>query len=379
MSQGASQSVPLPSRPRSSTVALAVEGGRSICAGLLALAALAVGACGDERGSEEPRQIAPILGDGIPAQVAHPVAAAIDRLQRAFVDDDYEGVCAGMTRAAARHAGEAAHGDVTTCERDVRRLFELIRQGDGWRHAGAPRVTDVRVDGSDAMATVALDRRWQARVPLTREDGRWRLSGFFGAPPSSAERTARSIADAAFPPRGSGSIEVVDGDGAPCPDLSEAAFPQVSGGCRIEMSTPDVPLTILTPLGDFEFERCSIAYRVRVDASGRTWTEDFEVDGSPESVACGDVNACYDFEREQLVPWRGRIYRQPGGDFVHRVDMCLRTCVGYFVGDLEVRLWEQDGRWRAEPVAGGGDTGFRFHSPLRVKGAFDLMSAEGGG
>jgi hypothetical protein len=139
------------------------------------------------------------------------------------------------------------------------------------------------------------------------------------------------------------------------------------------MSTRAMPLTILTPLGDFEFERCAIAYRVRVDASGRTWTEGLEVEGDPQtSAACGDVDACYDFEREATAPWRGRIYPQDDGRFLHRVDMCLRTCVGYFVGKLEVELWQEDGAWRAKPVNGGGDTGFRFDAPLRVKGDFDV-------
>jgi hypothetical protein len=136
-----------------------------------------------------------------------------------------------------------------------------------------------------------------------------------------------------------------------------------------------MPLTMLTPFGDFQFERCSIDYRVRVDSQGRTWTEDFEVNGGPRSVACGDVNACYDRSRESLVPWRGRLYPDEEGGFVHRMDMCLRTCAGYFIGELEVRMDEEDGAWSARPVDGGGDSGFRFDDPLKVRTDVELAPA----
>ena len=232
--------------------------------------------------------------------------------------------------------------------------------------------TNVEVDGAKAVATVALDRRWRARAWLDRQDGRWRLSGLFGTPPGLAQRTAEEIADASFPAaRGSG-VEAPNGDGEPCPDLSQAAYPKVSGGCRVELSTPVIPLTILTPFGDFEFERCAIDYRVRVDSSGRTWTEDFEVTGDERSVACGDVNPCYDYSVEDLAPWRGRIHPDGQDAFVHRTDMCLQTCVGHFVGELTMRLVRDGDAWRAEPVDGGGDSGFRFDSPLRVKGDLDI-------
>jgi hypothetical protein len=305
------------------------------------------------------------------------VAEAIDRLQRAFLADDYDGLCAGMTREASRHAGQAAHGEVTTCGRDVRRLLALIRKGGGWRHAGAPRVVDVEADGSHATATVALDRHWQARIPLTRAGGRWQLSGFFGAPPRRAQQTVGSIAASRFPPAEGTEAEVVDAAGTPCPDLSTEQYPVISGGCRIDLSSRVGPLSVLTPFGYFKLDECSIDLRIRVDGSGRTWTEAFEVSGPPESVACGDVNACYE-ATGQLIPWRGRIHPADDDGFLHRVDMCLRTCVGNFIGELTFRFSRVDGGWRAEPVDGGGDTGFRFDGPFRVRGAFDVQPAEGG-
>jgi hypothetical protein len=343
--------------------------------GAVALAAFGGMACGGEDDSSGwVRPAAPVLGQGLPAEVEHPVAAAIHRLQRAFADDDYAGVCAEITPAAARYAGQAAHGDPTTCKRDVRRLFGLIRKGNGWRHAGAPLVTDVAVNGSRATATVALDRRWRAQIPLTRTDGRWRLSGLFGAARGHAQQVMRATVESDFPPPGGAPVEVTGADGKPCPALSETRFPAISGGCRIDLSSRIAPLTMLTPLGDFKFDECSIDYRVLVDAAGRTLTDEFQVLGDRRSVACGDVNGCYDFAAAELVPWRGRIYPDGEDGFVHRMDMCLSTCVGYFVGELKLRLWREDGAWRAQPIDGGGDTGFRFDHLLKARGELDIRA-----
>jgi hypothetical protein len=342
----------------------------------LAALALAVSGCGDDDDSADrgPVRTTPVVGQGLPPEVRHPVTAAIDRLQRAFAARDYRRLCADVTPAAARDAGEAAHGDATTCERDLRRLFDLVREGGGWRHVGRPRVTDVRVEGASAVATVALDRRWRARAWLTRRDGRWRLSGLFGTPLRLAERAGATIEDASFPPAGDG-LTAADATGSPCPALSAARYPELAGGCRIRLRTRIVPLTILTPFGDFEFSRCSLDYSVRVGPDGSTWTEDFEVEGgAPGSEACGDVNGCYDQVAESLLPWRGRLRPSGDGEFVHETDMCLRTCVGYFVGKLRVRLVEEDDGWRAEPIDGGGETGIRFNDQLAVQGDLRLQA-----
>jgi hypothetical protein len=343
--------------------------------GVIACVALTGSACGAGDGdrSNAATRTAPIVGHGLPPKVDHPVTEAIDDLQRAFASKDYTALCAGVTQAAAKQAGTAGHGTPTTCRRNVRRLFRMIEKGNGWRHVGAPRVTSVKVDGRAAMATVALDERWQARIPLAREAGRWRLSGLFGASPRQARQTMADIADADFPPAGGEPVRVVDGEGRPCPVLSETKFPSVSGGCRIDLSSAIMPLTILTPFGDFQFSRCSFDYHVHVDATGRTWNTDFQVNGDTKSAACGDVNECYDLQAMALIPWRGRIVPDGNGQYLHRVDMCLATCVGNFIGELVVRLSHDDRGWRGEPVDGSGNSGFRFDGPLAVKGRFDIQ------
>lgn len=350
--------------------------GRAACLCVSALLALAGAGCGDSGGDDAAQRpttdAAPVLGEGLPPEAEHPAATAIDRLQRAFVDGDYDGVCAEVTRAAALQAGQAAHDEATSCKRDVRDLLEMIRDGGGWRHAGEPRVTEVEAAAGEAAAVVALDRRWRAEVPLVREGRRWRLDGLFGISKRRAEKVSSAIADADFPPVEREPVEATDGEGDPCPGLSETAYPRVSGGCVIKLSSRIAPLRILTPFGGFDFADCAVSYRVKVDSSGRTWTDELAGDGGPDADACGDVDSCYNMSIEEFVPWRGRIYADGDDAFLHRMDMCLRTCVGVFVGKLTMRMVRDGNGWRAEPVDGGGSSGFRFGVPLRAEGDLGL-------
>jgi hypothetical protein len=335
----------------------------TLCA--LMFAVICVSACGFGQGPRSTRSL---------GEERRLIVGALDELQRAFVDDDYDALCDHVTPLAALKAGEAAHGEATTCQRDLRRLFALIRNGGGWRHVSAPRVTRVAINGSSASATVTLNRHWQADIPFIRWRGRWRLDGLFGTSSVRAQRVARATSRTGSPAATGKPIEVSNGKGESCGELSESAYPKISGGCRIKLAGKVVPLTILTPFGDFRFDRCSITYEVSVDSEGRTWTEELDATTDTRGSACGDIDPCYDSEIEEYVPWRGRIYRD-GRDFVHRMNMCLRTCVGYFVGDLEVRLHHGPHGWFAVVPYGGGRSGFRFNSsPLVVRGGFDLSA-----
>lgn len=337
----------------------------------LALLALGVSGCGaeDHGAASIAPPPPPVVGQGLPPEVQHPVTEAVDRLQRAFAERDYADFCRSVTPRAARDAGLAAHGKATTCERDVRRLFNLIRKGSGWRHVNAPRVINVDVQGTTATAIVALDRRWRAQIALANRSGRWRLDGLFGTPSGGVLRRAEQTVDNAFRRGSSPYLKVEDGSGKPCPDVSESDY-RIRGGCQAEVKGRIAPITMLTPFGDFEFARCAISYRVRVDAAGRTWTEQFEVAGDAKSVACGDVGSC--FEGDRTVPWPGRISPDGNGGFIHRMDACISTCVGHFVGKLNMRLLRDGDRWKAVPIHGGGSTGFRLDNPLVMSGSLAL-------
>lgn len=342
---------------------------------VVAVAAAVVGvpACGGEDEQTAGRQLErqPRVPQPLPPESPHPVTTAVQDLRRAFLASDYEGICARMTAAAKREAGSAAHSEPTTCVPDVRKLFGLIEKGDGWRNRGEPRVTKLTLEGDQATATVALGQQL-ADIPFVKEGGEWKLNGFFGGPLKRAESYQRRVQRTPFPAAqapsalGDTTVEVRNRDDDACPDLSEAQFPVITGGCKFDVSSGKVPLTmsLLTIFGDFQFERCRLDYRVYADGAGRTWIDRIEVNGDVDG-ACGDVNACYSKEGA-VLPWKGRLRNNGDGSFIHRIDMCLRTCVGSFTGDLVVRMAPEEDGWRAEPLNGGGQTGFRFDGPLAV-------------
>jgi hypothetical protein len=361
---------------------------RVIVLAVVVAAALAGSSCGDDEQptADEARNDRPAETTGaapsstdeelptsaanLPAESPHPVTRALKRIRKAFVANDIEGLCDLMTEPAQLSAGRSVHGTPTTCPRDVKRLFGAIAKGDGWQHKGLPRVTGMTLDGNEATALVALGQQL-AEIPFAKVGGRWKLNGFFGSPTSHAERFVAEIRNAPWPPArpadalGDTRVKVRDAAGGPCPKLSYGAFPQGAGGCEIHAaSEAPIELSVLTGMGDFTLEKCLISYRVLADRAGRTWTDTFAASGAPKS-ACGDVDACFT-KKGTLMPWKGRLRSDGEGGFIHRMNMCLNTCVGSFTGDLVMHMQPEGKGWRTEPVNGGGQSGFRFEGPLTI-------------
>lgn len=301
--------------------------------------------------------------------IAHPVAAAVAQLRDAFADEDVAAICGRMTKPAQKQAGEVAHGDATTCERDLRRAFKIVEDGDGWSEE-KPVVRRVEVRGDWATAKLKHGA-WIADVPLSRERGIWKLAGFFGADPAKFERMTNAWRGRPYPPATGKPLEAVDAGGNPCPDLSDERYPMLSGGCSFKVSTESAPIRMLTPFGDFKFSDCSVEYRVLVDRSGRTASDqwDFENDEQP---GCSDIRPCVG--GQNYLPWKGRLASDGDGGYLHRMDMCLRTCIGQFAGNFTMRLVRDDDGWRVEPTY-QGDTGFKIDGDLAVSTlGFDLRN-----
>jgi hypothetical protein len=116
------------------------------------------------------------------------VVAAIERMQGDMAAGKMRAVCAAMTRTPKRQIGSAGHGrKPTTCERDVRELVLNTEIASGSRREGlrrTPRPEVVSVDigsgGMTAVATMTLGDD-PFRIPLTKEDDKWKLDDFFGA------------------------------------------------------------------------------------------------------------------------------------------------------------------------------------------------------
>jgi hypothetical protein len=292
------------------------------------------------------------------------VAADVRTLQAAFAAGDMAALCRQMTKPAVRQAGGFVHGLPTLyCERDLRRAFKILRDGGGWR-ATRPAVSRISARSGRATATLAhRDGKWKADVPLTDSGGRWKLAGFFGADVAEVAAIEKSSQARPFPaPRGE-AVEVADVDGRACSDLSDSEYPQITGGCSFTVSDRTVPVRMLTPFGEVDFGNCAISYRVSVDASGRTWTDRWE---ATTHAACSDIDPCKEGSFD-YHPWKGRLVKDGRGGYLHHMDMCLRTCIGTFVGDLVMRMVRDQKGWRVEPTDQGA-SGFRFDGPLAVRG-----------
>ena len=180
---------------------------------------------------------------------------------------------------------------------------------------------------------------------------------------------------------------MTDEDGEPCPELQERFGGDVrhaTGGCTFEwFGAKHQPVTVSTLFGDFVLSDCNLGISLRVDSQGRTWTTDTNLGASTGGTsACGDVYRCTsDPGAEERTPglewpWRGRMSSDGNGGLVHHIALCWETCVGFFTGDLELRIRRDGKSWRAELQDDLDTSGFTLDQSLKVfKGGFDVRDA----
>lgn len=322
---------------------------------------LAVGAC---------LAAVPLAGCGSD-EPDHPIVDAVHELQDAFVAGDVERICTRITEAARGQAGQMAHGDPRDCRRDVLRAFRIIANGGGWEASPPPRVTEVAAGPRRGTATVTVGD-WSADVAFAKVDGRWKLDGFFGTSLRDKERAAAAALAAPQPARGEDAVLVEKPGGGACPPLRRDSSLTVSGGCSFGIFEPETPFYVLTPFGPFKFGDCSLTYEVRVDSRGRAWTEPLNSRGKDPDSGCADVRSCLGPQR---VPWNGSLRRDGSGGYLHRMTVCLDTCVGVYAGTMTMRLSKQGRRWKAEAVRGEGESGFWFAGQLVVDGVPRVTAA----
>jgi hypothetical protein len=331
--------------------------------GIAAVVALGVAACGGADDGDADR----------PSPEERAVAGDVRALQRAFAEGDLAGVCEQMTRAAQVQAGLIAHGKPEQCVPDLREAFGVLREGGGVKDTSATKVVGARVNGNRAIATVRLGD-WTHDVPLSRQGGRWKLNSFFGTPEEDARRVAETVRGQSFPAANDTAVEGLDGDGGRCFDFTEDTYPEIEADCQFRAEGTRVGVSILTAFGRFKFADCIVRYTALVDGQGRTWTTEMSFDWEINN-GCADVNQCVGDGGS--IPWRGRIRSDGEGAFVHEMNVCMRTCVGFYTGTLEMRLERSGERWRTEAVDSSvGASGFRLDGPLRVNPIrFDLPAA----
>jgi hypothetical protein len=331
------------------------------------------GGCGSGSSSDKPVEV---------TTTGKSVAVALTELQNAFAADDVKSICVLMTRAAQVDVGHTGHKQPTTCARDMKRLIGMIDGGGGWKDSEPPKLVRVRGAGHRRIATIRDGDGWRADVPFAKDAGKWKLAAFVGTMKTALEQRERHISRVTFPASAGDPVQATDADGTPCPPIrltrnlrlpSSALdyYPHAAGGCLMDVKSDGrLPVRMLSPFGEFKFDDCSLEFRVRVGPDGRTWTEDWQGDG-PDKGGCADLIDCISPASAAInPPWKGRLEPAGAGRFTHRMRMCLRTCVGFFVGDWITTLRADGDGWRVDPT-GGGVTGFR------MDGRFDVDSEDG--
>lgn len=306
--------------------------------------------------------------DDPPPEPSGPAATAVHTLQEAFASDDMAALCEQMTRPAQKQASEIAGGGSGTCERDLRAAFDVVADG-GWDEDEQPAIARIEAQGPRATVIVEDDSGQKADIALVRSNGAWKLAGFFGVPPQEFGQLETVMRMRPFPLFDAKPVAGLDGAGAPCPGLHDREHPAITGGCSFEVGAADVPIRILTAFGRFKLADCSVNYRVSVAPQGHAWTSELALENE-DRPQCSEIEQCRTDERE-FRPWKGRFVKD-GDSYLHHMDLCLRTGIGLFAGDLVMRFVRQDDGWRVEPTDHGAP-GFEIDGDLEVSGKpFDL-------
>ena len=316
------------------------------CGGLASLS------CGG--GSEQPATVRATLAEALAA----------------FERRDAGELCDSLSTKAREVIGHAMHaGAPLECVRDVKPFLSLV----GRYRSEATIAGSTRRGPGRAVARLRLPDGAVVTIPLSREDGRWRLDGLFDASLSRIQvrGTPREASRALERPPGPlepGGVVVRDltsPRGPRCPATSTARYPKVTGGCLVTTAQETVRLSLRTAFGAMRFAECEVSYDVRVDGSGRGWIVNIAVAGRNP---CFDALPCWDREDRQ-VPWRARIERDDGGRLRLRVrDACLDTCVGRFEGRWEIAMTERRRSWRLRSASMVGTSGWRFDGGVTSDG-----------
>lgn len=131
---------------------------RSLTA-LLVSAAVALGACGGSHESDRAD-----------------VRKTVEGFYGALADKDAKKACAAISEKGKQEISDTAsrQGKKQSCSQ----IFSLILAfgGNSLSQAKDVKVTDVKLDGDQASATISLSKR-KSQIGLVKENGDWKLSG----------------------------------------------------------------------------------------------------------------------------------------------------------------------------------------------------------
>ncbi len=247
------------------------------------------------------------------------VGAALAALQADFDAGHVERACAQTTLGPG-------------CRATVRFLVDRGTPNHSRMRSGERRVTDVKVRGSQATATVTLNERVDGSLRFVRRGGDWKLAGLGVKPDLERSRWKDAPAmERSSPP---------DPTPLACPPITRyvhRGYSAVRGGCELRFSSDDVAIVMLSAFDDVAIAECSAAFTVHVSANTTATLADQIKFRGPG--ACGQIRRCRDGETGLRYPWQGDLPRGPLANGMHlRFDICVNTPFGRARGMFHYRL-----------------------------------------
>lgn len=128
--------------------------------------------------------LAAACGSDDPGSDRDQIRVVVADVQEAFDAGDLKGVCELLTRAAQRHIETIAHRAGDPCARSLKVVQTGVRDLRGQPKATAHEILEIRVRGSVATATLDLGEGSRGEVPLSKQDGEWKVNGLYGGLPA---------------------------------------------------------------------------------------------------------------------------------------------------------------------------------------------------
>ena len=300
---------------------------------VVAVVGMAIAGCGDDGGDE--------------ARDRKEVVASFATINGHLSERDVEATCRWLTPTAQYQVGAVGHRLPTSCRRDVRDFFKSV----GRRGQADPRISNVSVDGDRATVVASYEGERSGAFVFEESGGRWKLGSIFSVTATSPVDLGTPIPklpfldpEAVAGPAAEASPVSIGGREGPCSRLEFPNRHTVGGGCELTAVPATIRLRLRSLFGTSLFGDCTVAFTMKVAASGRVGVDDGGVgygsDLSKQS-GCGDMDRCRvrlpDNEGPRL-PWQGQIWKRANGRVGVELALCFDSCAGRLQGRTHMEM-----------------------------------------
>lgn len=135
-----------------------------------------------------------------------------------------------------------------------------------------------------------------------------------------------------------------------CPAIDDSNPRKAKGGCIAKARTGSpIQVLVRSMVGNLVFGHCVYPHVLRIDGMGRTALDIGKVDGPRP---CNDIRPCWSreptpFDNQPFLTWKGQLRIDADGALHNDVEVCLETCMGRFMGTVDMHIQRTGDRARA--------------------------------